>query len=121
MTDSTIGSIDTRNAGSRSSVYLVASAIISGETFDVTVRDVSEKGARLLFKKGRVPTIGESGMLIRKETEVEFTVVWVANRDCGVTFGAMVAKDRLMESIAGPRITVDRPRFRRPGLRERAC
>lgn len=116
-----MSTVETRQQGSRSSVFLTGEARF-GEVVDpVKIRNLSESGA-MLETQGKIPSAaGTKGALLRKDNEIDFTIRWVVGERYGVEFDEPIDEQELLIQIGkAERKEGETPRFRRPGLREKA-
>ena len=111
--------IDTRAAGKRSSVFLIATLRADKVETQVKVRNLSSTGA-LIETKDEAPAVDSPGTFIRKDAEIPYKVVWRQNGKFGIRFDEDIDEDELMVQISNAkRAGAPPPRFRRPGLAER--
>jgi len=118
--------IDTRVAGTRSSVFLVATLKTEDGEISVKVRNLSTSGAQIQSKEAPPPA-GSKGLFVRKEAEIPYKVIWQEGQKFGIQFDEEIDENELMvqtgkaERSAHPVARMHRPvqNFRRPGLTSR--
>ena len=115
--------IDTRVAGTRSSVFLVATLKTEEGEISAKVRNLSTSGAQIQTKE-TPPPVGSRGLFIRKDAAIPYKIVWKENQKFGIQFDEEINENELMVQAGKadrsefPVARMHRPvqSFRRPGL-----
>lgn len=95
-------SADNRRVAARTFLMLAANARHGGAFLPIRIRNVSETGA--LIEGEDLPTVGETILLSRGETEIDAIVAWASGIRRGVHFSSPVPIDtwRAGKPIASP-------------------
>jgi hypothetical protein len=100
----------------RSNVLLTAVVQLSGQAFDVKLRNLSADGA--LIESDSLPVEGAEIRFKRAELVVAGKIVWVSGKRAGVQFHTKLTPEALLRHVPTPRPRV-LPDFRRPGFANR--
>ena len=97
----------------RAPVLLSANLAVSGRSYVVKLRNLSEDG--VLVEADDLPTEGADGKFERNELNVKCTVIWVHGHCAGVKFARPLKAESVLRHVPKPR-PVQPPVFKRPSI-----
>ena len=103
----------TNRRSPRAPVLLTANLIVSGESYVVKLRNLSEDG--VLVEADELPAEGAVAKFERNELNVKCTVIWVHGRCAGVKFARPLKTESVLRHVPRPR-PVQPAVFKRPSL-----
>ena len=108
----------TQNRRSRRSHLLMAATLeIAGRAIKVKLRNLSAEGAQV--EGDQLPVEGTELMFRKGDIAVVGQIVWVKERQAGISFARKLETEAVLNHISAPRPRMQ-TEFRRPGLASRA-